>query len=183
MKNKLTIIVAAVLAVAAVALGAIVIGRQINITDAVDTDGGDGSNPTAPDFTVYDIDGNPVSLSDFVGKPVVLNFWASWCGPCKNEMPDFDEVYGEYGGDVVFLMVNITDGTNETVDSASSFIKNAGYTFPVYYDTELYATSAYGVSSIPMTFFIDSNGTVAAYHTGTLSKDLLLRGINMIYSE
>lgn len=183
MKNKLTVITATVLAVAAIALGAIVIYKQFNISDVVDTDSGDGGNPTAPDFTVYDKDGAAVSLSDFVGKPVVLNFWASWCGPCKNEMPDFDEVYKQYGDDVVFLMVNITDGTNETVDSASSFIQSAGYTFPVYYDTELAAVSVYGVSSIPMTFFIDANGDVAAYHTGTMSKDLLLSGINMIYSE
>ena len=59
------------------------------------------------DFTVYDEEGNAVKLSDFEGKPVVLNFWASWCGPCKSEMPDFEEAYGEYGEEIQFLMVNI----------------------------------------------------------------------------
>ena len=76
----------------------------------------------APDFTVYDKDGNPVQLSDFRGKPVVLNFWASWCGPCKSEMPDFDKKAAEMAGDVTFLMVNLTDGYQETVESASAFV-------------------------------------------------------------
>ena len=81
----------------------------------------------APDFIVYDSEGNEVALSDFLGQPVVLNFWASWCGPCKSEMPDFQEVYEEYGEEVQFLMVNLTDGSQETVESASDYIANNGY--------------------------------------------------------
>ena len=76
----------------------------------------------APDFTVLDREGNPVKLSDFAGKPVVLNFWASWCGPCKSEMPDFQEAYEKYDGEVVFIMVNCTDGSRETMDTAMEFI-------------------------------------------------------------
>ena len=64
----------------------------------------------APDFTVYDLDGNEVHLSDFIGKPVVLNFWASWCGPCKMEMPDFNEKYLEIGEEVQFLMIYLLCG-------------------------------------------------------------------------
>ena len=81
---------------------------------------------TAPDFTVYDLDGNPVSLSDYFGKPIVLNFWASWCGPCKMELPDFQETYDELGGDVQFLIVNLTDGSRETVETASAYLKEQG---------------------------------------------------------
>ena len=76
----------------------------------------------APDFVVYDKDGNKVGLSDYLGKPVVLNFWASWCGPCASEMPDFEEAYKERGDKIQFLMINLTDGYQETMESATEYI-------------------------------------------------------------
>ena len=135
-----------------------------------------------PDFTVYDADGNPVQLSDFRGKPVVLNFWASWCGPCKSEMPDFDAKAAELNGKVAFLMVNLTDGYQETVDSASAFIQEQGYTFPVYYDTDLSAAQAYGVSSVPVTYFIDAEGYFVAWARGAMTEDMLQQGVDMLLS-
>ena len=139
--------------------------------------------PMAPDFTVYDLQGNPVKLSDFLGTPVVLNFWASWCGPCKAEMPEFDQVCKALEGKVQFLMINLTDGNAETVESASAFIADAGYGFPVFYDTATEAAMAYGVQSIPTTFFITARGEAAAYYTGTMPKALLEQGIAMILPE
>ena len=135
--------------------------------------------PLAPDFTVEDLDGNKYKLSDFRGKPVIVNFWASWCGPCKMEMPDFEELYKEYGDKINFLMVNMTDGNQETKDKASKHISDNGYTFPVYYDTETEAAYAYGVSSIPATYFIDSEGYPVVYGVGALDKETLLTGIDM----
>lgn len=134
----------------------------------------------APDFTVYDASGNPVKLSDYFGKPIVLNFWASWCGPCQMEMPDFQEKYEALDGQVQFLMINMTDGSRETVNSASEFIKKQGYTFPVLYDTETDAAAAYSANSLPTTFFIDAKGYVIAQATGAISGDTLQRGIDMI---
>ena len=133
----------------------------------------------APDFTVYDTDGNPVNLSDYFGKPIVLNFWASWCGPCKAEMPDFEEVYKERGEEIQFLMVNCTGG-RETEKSAREFITDSGYTFPVFYDLDLDASMTYGTNSIPVTFFIDADGHLIAYAQGTTSADVLEQGIGMI---
>lgn len=146
--------------------------------DSADSD--EQGQVTAPDFTVYDAAGNPVKLSDYFGKPIVLNFWASWCGPCQMEMPDFQEKYEALDGQVQFLMINMTDGSRETVTSASEFIKDQGYTFPVLYDTETDAAAAYSANSLPTTFFIDAKGYVIAQATGAISGDTLQRGIDMI---
>ena len=137
----------------------------------------------APDFTVYDGDGNEVSLSDFVGKPVVLNFWASWCGPCKSEMPDLDEAYSEYGEEIHFLMVNMTGDSRETAEAAAAYIEENGFSFPVFYDTDSDAAITYGVTSLPTTYFIDAEGNAIAQGRGALDMETLKRGISMIYEE
>lgn len=135
------------------------------------------SDYSAPNFTVEDKDGNEVTLDSFFGKPIVLNMWASWCPPCKAEMPYFEEAYKE-NKDIQFLMVNMTSGDNKK--DADKFINDEGYTFPVYYDTKGIAASVYGASSLPMTIFIDENGDLVTYANGSLSKEQLQQGIDMI---
>lgn len=134
----------------------------------------------APDFTVYDENGAAVKLSDFIGKPTVVNFWASWCGPCQMEMPDFDEKYQELAEEVQFLMVNMTDGSQETLEKAKKFIEDSGYSFPVYYDTDVDAAMTYGVTSIPSTYFIDAEGHAVAWAQGMIDAMTLQKGIDMI---
>ncbi len=123
----------------------------------------------APDFEVLDKDGNPVKLSDFRGKPVVLNFWATWCPPCKAELPDFDEAAATYGDKVHFLMVNLTDGGRDTVDGVKAFVAENGYTFPVYFDTTYSAANAYRVYSIPTTYLINADGEIIGRKEGMMT--------------
>ena len=134
----------------------------------------------APDILVFDEQGGEHRLSDYQGKPVILNFWASWCGPCKSEMPAFQEKYQLYGDQIQFLMVNLTDGSRETVDTALAFVEGAGYTFPVFYDTEMDAALNYNVSGVPVTYFIDAQGALVAWQQGAMSADMLQRGIDML---
>ena len=135
---------------------------------------------TAPDFMVYDALGNAVYLSDFFGKPIILNFWASWCGPCKSEMPHFESIYQRYKNSVHFLMVNLTDGYRETTDKAMSYIASQSYNFPVYYDNQGIAAYVYQVQAIPTTYFINQDGHVVAYASGAIDEQALQVGINYI---
>ena len=137
----------------------------------------------APNFTVQDTAGKQVALHDLVGKPVIVNFWASWCPPCKAEMPDFEAAYKEHGDTIQFMMVNMTDGGRETVATAEQFIKGQGYTFPVYFDTEQEAAITYGVSAIPTTYFINAQGNLVAYAAGAISAQQLEQGIAMMSGE
>ena len=134
----------------------------------------------APDFTVYDVDGNAHKLSDFQGKPVILNFWASWCGPCKMEMPDLEKAWQEYGEQIQFMMVDLTDGSQETVEKASAYIEQQGYTFPVFYDTAMEGAYAYGVSGIPVTYFINAQGVCEGYFQGAMTAEVLQQGIELL---
>lgn len=128
---------------------------------------------TAPDFTVLNANGKKIRLSEKFGKPIIINFWATWCPPCKKELPDFDKLCKEYGDKVVFMMVNLTDGRRDTVEGTKSFVSKNGYTFPVYFDTENNGAAAYNVSSIPQTTFIDANGNVYTTRIGAMNEAAL----------
>jgi thiol-disulfide isomerase/thioredoxin len=142
--------------------------------------GGDDERTKAPDFTVYDADGDAVRLSDLLGRPVVLNFWASWCPPCMAEMPEFNAVYEALETDVAFMMVDLTDGQRETKETGTRYIEDRGFSFPVYFDTEQEAANAYGVMSIPTTVFIDRDGYIAAGAQGAIDAKTLEDGIALI---
>ncbi len=190
MKNQYTLLILIAI-FALLMVGAYILydqlGSQVDLPQISTQDGAveteataSGEKDPAPGFTVYDVNNKPVSLSDFQGKPVVLNFWSSRCGPCQSEMPDFQKAFLELGNDVQFLMVNVTDGYWDTVESASEFIQKSGYTFPVFYDTDRSAAGTYGISSLPTSLFFDSEGTLVAYAVGAINLDTLMQGIEMI---
>lgn len=133
----------------------------------------------ADDFTVYDGEMNEVKLSQYFGKPIVINFWATWCGPCKSELPAFNSIYEKYKDSVVFLMINLTDN-GDTVSHVNEFISDNGYSFPVYYDVKHNAAAAYGVYSIPETVFINADGTLYGMRVGAMSESVLESHIKQI---
>lgn len=137
----------------------------------------------ALDFEVLDGEGNKVKLSDYYDKPIVINFWATWCGPCKSELPAFDNLYKKYGEEVEFLMVNMTDGSRETIDGVKDFITENGYEFPVYYDTETIAAYVYNAYSIPLSVFIDSAQNVVGYQVGAMDEATLTEYVEMLVQD
>jgi thiol-disulfide isomerase/thioredoxin len=133
----------------------------------------------ATDFTVQDANGLKVNLSDMEGKPTVVNFWASWCPPCKAEMPHFDKVYREVGDDVNFMMIDLIGG-GETKESGRTFMDDRDFALPLYFDVEQEAAQAYGITAIPTSIFIDSDGYITASAQGSIDEESLRRGIAMI---
>lgn len=136
----------------------------------------------AVEFTVYDKDNEPVKLSNFEGKPIIINFWATWCPYCREEMDSFQKAYEEYGDEINFLMINSTDGKRETIDIAQEYIDETKYTFPVYFDTQGEATYAYEAQSLPTTVCIDKNMNVVIYQPGKMTDKMLAEAIEVLIS-
>jgi len=145
-----------------------------------ETEGAEEQRVAAPDFTVEDEDGNSVRLSDMLGKPVVINFWASWCPPCRMEMPDFNKVFEEMGDEVNFMMVNAVGSRGETKQAAARYVAREGFTFPVFYDVEQAAVTSYGVRAFPTSVFIDSEGYVLGGVEGAIDERTLRLGLELI---
>lgn len=157
-------------------------------SSAAETSGEDAASDStgktdAPDFEMATADGGTVSLSDLKGKPIVLNFWASTCGPCKMEMPEFQKAYERYGEQLQFAMVNVPDFNGETRERALQLVDQSGYTFPVYFDDTMQGQVQYGITSIPQTYFINADGTVEAYASGAIDASTIDRGIAMLLGD
>lgn len=111
----------------------------------------------APDFTLKNLEGSEVSLKDFEGKVVFLNFWASWCGPCREEMPSMERLWQRFKEeDFVILAVDLRESRDEVV----SFMNEYGLTFPVLLDSKGEVGSMFGVRAIPTTYLLDSEGKI-----------------------
>jgi cytochrome c-type biogenesis protein len=162
-----------------------------SVTPAERASGSTGSSSKvkhpAFDFTLTDQYGKEHTLSDYKGKVIFLNFWATWCPPCRGELPDIEELYQEYGkneGDVIILGVAnpVSDAypnnADVTEDEVLSFLEDKGYTFPVLLDETGGVLSDYYISAFPTTFMIDKQGNIYGYVPGALTKDMMINIIN-----
>ncbi len=144
-------------------------GDSSQSTEATTTS--DAEQQTAPDFKVYDLDGNAVQYASLVDdKPVLLNFWASWCPPCREEMPDLQRLNDELGDEIEFILVNSTDGVRETPEKAKAFLEEHGFDLPVYLDQDGEASTIYGVRSLPTNILIGADGKIIGGIPGALTE-------------
>lgn len=155
-------------------------------SDSTDTEAENPADPAdspeaetvpAPDFTLEDQYGNVHTMADYKGKTIFLNFWATWCPPCRAEMPEIQEIYEEYGenqSDVIILGVaSPNTGREGNVESITAFLEENNYTYPVVMDDGGSLAYYYGISAYPTTFMIDSSGNVYGYVTGQITKDIM----------
>ena len=192
MKKQVLYIAAVVLFIAVIAVAAVVyngLSPEVDLPEEPPTTAASGSptvptsDRTATDFAVQTRDGSTVRLSEHFGKPVVLNFWATWCGYCVEELPAFEEMYRAHGDEVTFMMINATDDRRETVEAVEAFLTANGYTFPVYYDNDQDAYAKYSLTSIPRTLIIAPDGTLLREYKGAMNKTTLYSIIEAALSK
>ena len=137
----------------------------------------------APDFTLTARDGQTITLSDLRGSPVLVNVWASWCGPCRAEMPAMQRLYERYQGQgFVILAVNATNQDSQA--NALAFAQELGLTFPILWDTHGDVTKLYQVNAMPSSFFIDETGIIQEVVIGgPMAEALLITRVEQLLGE
>ncbi len=155
------------------------VNNDISNVNEVDSSTGKGDTIDV-DPVFYDKYGNEVQLSDFKGKPIVLNFWTSWCTPCQYELADFQKSYEQYGSEVEFIIVDLVGVKGETEELAKAEILKNNYTFPVYFDLSGELLYSLVITEIPTTIFINSDGTILSKEVGLLSEKAINENIEQL---
>ena len=184
MKNK-TIIITIIVFILLLALSTFGYKRlkekDFNKTGVSQTEIVENEDENIPvNFKITDSNGKVKELDSFKGKPTVVNFWATWCGYCVREMPDFQKVYDKYGNDVNFIMLNTADGERETEENARAFMKENGYTMPLYFEFNHEASSRLQVYSFPTTVIFNKDGKVVMNHPGLMTESALESAIENV---
>jgi peroxiredoxin len=162
MKKKLTVIISILLILGAVA------------TSCPAEEAAPEVGKPAPDFQLSTLDGQSIALSGLKGTPVLVNFWATWCGPCTYEMPHLQQFYDERQGDeVVLLAINIQEGSSKV----AQFMQSQGFSFTVLLDSQAAVAQRYNVQGIPTTFFIDSDGVIQEIKIGSFRSKTEIENI------
>ncbi|MBQ6004056.1 MAG: TlpA family protein disulfide reductase [Clostridia bacterium] len=175
MKKNLKMIIIFVLAVLLIGGGTLLYRMLINKSALPET--GDISSDIETEkamfvpFEVTGSDGKKITLEHSSDKVTVINFWASWCTPCREEMDIFERLYLDHGDVFEIKMINLTDGQRETMDTAQEYITKKGYSFPVFFDEDYNGVNEYYVVSIPRTLIIDKDGTIIFSITGEVTEE------------
>ncbi len=133
-----------------------------------------GFKQEAKDFTLPDINGDMIALSDYEGENIYLNFWASWCEPCNEEMPNIEKIFKEYNNKGLIIL---TINTGEDKATVEEYMKANGYTFPVLLDLEMSVARQYKTSSIPVSFFINKEGKIVTEKEGLMTEEEMRKAI------
>lgn len=139
----------------------------------------------APDFTVIDMEGNEIKLSDYKGKVIFLNFWGTWCPPCRGEMPELEKVYKKYlDEDVQILALNVQGIPQEkSMEEVIQWVNDNEYTMPIAFDIDVIVMQQYSVGSFPTTYLIDKEGYIYGYTIGALNEDQMTEVIERALNE
>ena len=181
MTKKIVLTIAIAILLTGVIAGAYFAYEKLSEKYSPSTAAPAGKKEEYKNFSMEDADGNVVKLSDFIGQPIVINFWSELCVPCKSELPHFDKLAKEYDGRVKFLMVNVFHGGKKKQSLA--LVSQSGYTFPLYFDSGDSAVSAYGISSVPETIFISSDGKITIKRVGAMSEAVLRSYLTQLLQE
>lgn len=138
-------------------------------------------NDKAPDFALKSVDGKVVKLSDYKGKVIILDFWATWCPPCRKGIPDLISIQNEYKNDVVIIGVSL-DG-DKTIKDVPDFIKQYGINYPIVYGDEKIVTAYGGIQAIPTAFVIDKKGNIIDQHVGLVDKSIYVNKIKELLKK
>ena len=152
----------------------------IKPVDHMETKTLDGSNNKAPEFSLPSTEGKTIRLSDYKGKVIILDFWATWCGPCRKGIPDLIAIQKEFGKDVVVIGISLDEGTKKDV---VPFMQTIGINYPIAYGT-LEVTEQYGgIDGIPTSFVINKNGEIVDKHVGLIPKSEFTDQINRLLNK
>ncbi len=158
--------------IALVVVGTLLIGRLPVVSPTA-------IGNVAPDFALVDLDGNPIQLSELRGQPVFLNFWATWCTFCLEEMPDMQRIAEQFDDQLVVLGVNAGD----SVAAGDGFANRIGATYELVYDTEQQVVAGYRVRAMPSSYFIDAEGRIVDAHLGFLTRDDMLEKVTALLDQ
>jgi thiol-disulfide isomerase/thioredoxin len=134
----------------------------------------------APDFELELLNGDKIKLSDLKGQKVLINFWATWCPPCKEEMPEMQKFYEEYGDEIAIIAINATD-SEKNEQAVRDFIEEKGYTFPVALDKDMEVVDNYMAITIPTSYFIGTDGVLQVPRkVGPMTYDFMVEMLNTL---